>query len=419
MKVQRYKGTRDLAPQEMADFRRIEEIFRNYCLQYGYREVRTPLIEYLHLFTSVGTLTPGMLGKVYSFLDWDGWSGERVVLRPDGTIPVARFYIDNLKGLARLFYVANMFIFDETGKKNRERWQLGAELIGAGSPAADTELILLCQDILRKLGISGTTLKLSHAGFIKAMLGGLGLSAGEQHRVFDQILDGNAAALAGVRLSNPKLAETVFSLLNTQGKSAGFLRNLKSLLASELPAAMLPLDDFIRVTDLLDALGVQYEIDITSEAGFEYYTGLILQFFAGEDKLGGGGRYDDLIPAMGGKNIPASGFALYLDRLMSLAVKPAAENKAKRVLINIKSGEADAILQTFKLADALRGAGYIAELALDGQDLANFGWTIDVQGKPLCFIINNLINGRRFEAESAGGLLKILETENAGKNRPA
>ena len=87
MRVQKCKGTCDLSTEEMRRFRLIEGAFRESCVKWGYQEVRTPTIEYLHLFTSTGTLTPSTLGKVYSFLDWDGWSGERVVLRPEGTIP--------------------------------------------------------------------------------------------------------------------------------------------------------------------------------------------------------------------------------------------------------------------------------------------------------------------------------------------
>ena len=172
MRIQRCKGTRDLAPEEMMAFRLIEGVFRDCCIKWGYKEVRTPTIEYLHLFTSAGTLTPSMLGKVYSFLDWDGWSGERVVLKPDGTIPVARLYIDSMgnKGLAKLSYVTNIFIFEETGSKTRERWQGGAELIGAGSPLADTELISLSLEILKKLNLKGIELRLSHAGLIKTIL---------------------------------------------------------------------------------------------------------------------------------------------------------------------------------------------------------------------------------------------------------
>ena len=92
------KGTQDLSPEDMRRFRLIEGVFRDSCLKWGYEEVRTPTLEYLHLFTSTGTLTPSRLNKVYSFLDWDGWSGERVVLRPDGTIPIARLYIEDMKG---------------------------------------------------------------------------------------------------------------------------------------------------------------------------------------------------------------------------------------------------------------------------------------------------------------------------------
>ena len=182
MRTQRCKGTRDFPPAEMARFRLIESAFRDCCLKWGYKEVRTPILEYLHLFTSVGTLTPSQLSKVYSFLDWDGWSGERVVLRPDATIPVARSYIETMQDqkLAKLFYVANTFIFEETGKENRERWDCGAELIGAGSTIADVELITLALDILKKLGLTKIELRLSHAGLIRALLAEFGLTPQEQ-----------------------------------------------------------------------------------------------------------------------------------------------------------------------------------------------------------------------------------------------
>jgi histidyl-tRNA synthetase len=169
MKVEKSKGMRALFPADMEKFQVITEIFRDNCHKWGYEEVKTPTLEYLHLFTSAGTLTPGMLGKVYSFLDWDGWSGERVVLRPEATIPVARLYIESLAGkeLAKLFYIANTFIFEESGKKNREKWQCGAELIGMGSPLADVELVVLAVEVLKKLGLRNIELKLSHAGLTR------------------------------------------------------------------------------------------------------------------------------------------------------------------------------------------------------------------------------------------------------------
>jgi len=408
MRVQRCKGTRDLSPEEMTRFRLIEGAFRDCCLKWGYEEVRTPTLEYLHLFTSTGTLTPSRLGKVYSFLDWDGWSGERVVLRPDGTIPVARLYIDSMeeKELAKLFYVANVFIFEETGKKTRERWQCGAELIGVGSAIADVELIVLALEVLKKLGLKGIGLRLSHTGLIRALLAKLGLSPEEQTRLFDQILDGDVDALTRLKPGEPELERALALLLDLKGESSGFQKNLKTLLTQSLPELEPPLDDFINIVDLLEALGCHYQIDLASGRGFEYYTGVIFQLFMGEENIGGGGRYDALIPLMGGRDVPASGFALYLDRLMNL-VKPETLVKplAQRILIRV---EPEAMREGFSMASCLREAGYVAELHLGGQESANLRWTLDVQSKAPLFVLTDQVKHRKFEAQTAGEVLTLL-----------
>ena len=171
-KNQKCKGARDLLPEEMAVFRHIESIFTQSCLKWGYKEVRTPTLEYLHLFTSAGTLSTSMINRVYSFLDWDGWSGERVVLRPDGTIPVTRLYLENLSSskIAKLFYVTNVFLFESTGKENRERWQCGVEYLGNDKPASDLETIILATEVLKKLGIQTIHINLSHAGLVKSII---------------------------------------------------------------------------------------------------------------------------------------------------------------------------------------------------------------------------------------------------------
>ncbi len=416
MRVQRCKGTRDLSPAEMTRFRLIESGFRNSCLRWGYHEVKTPTIEYLHLFTSAGTLTPGMLGRVYSFLDWDGWSGERVVLRPDGTIPIARLYIDTMgESLARLFYVTNTFIFEETGKKTRERWQCGTELIGAGSPLADAELILLALEVLKKSGVGGIKLRLSHAGLLRELLGKLGLSPEEQARVFDQILDGNGKALAGIKSIEPDLENILFPLLNLKGQSSGFLKNLEAISARSFPEIKPCLNNFIEVVDILESLGCKYQIDIASGAGFEYYTGLIFQFFAGREKIGGGGRYDALIPAMGGGNVPASGFALYIDSLMSLmAPESLLEPVAQRILV--KPGERAVAAEAFKAAGRLRQAGCVTELSLDGRESPGLRWVLDVRDKEPAFILRDKAKSSRVEAQTIEEVLALLEGESADKD---
>ncbi len=407
MRVQRCKGSRDLSPEEMIRFRLIEEAFRDCCLKSGYEEVRTPTLEYLHLFTSTGTLTSSMLDKVYSFLDWDGWSGERVVLRPDGTIPVARLYIDSMgeRELAKLFYEANVFIFEQTGKKTRERWQCGAELIGVGSPLADVELVTLALEVLKRLRLEGIELKLSHAGLIRALLQELGLTPGEQVRIFDQILDGDVEALA--RLNKLEPGGALSQWLDLKGKSSGFLKNLKTLFTHNLPGLEPCLDDFIKIVDLLDALGCDYQIDIASGRGFEYYTGVIYQLFMGEEKIGAGGRYDALIPLMGGKDIPASGFALYLDPLMNLVKLGAlARPQAQRILLR---AEPEAVKQSFNMAGCLREAGYVAELDLGGQGLTDLRWTLDVQSKPPLFVLTDQVNHTKFELKTTTEVLALLQ----------
>ena len=418
MKVQRCKGTQDLSPQEMVGFRLIEGVFRDCCLKCGYEEVRTPTLEYLYLFTSTGTLTPGMLGKVYSFLDWDGWSGERVVLRPDGTIPVARLYIDSMSGkkLAKLFYVANVFIFEATGTKTRERWQCGVELIGVSSPAADVELLTLALEVLQKLGLDGIELRLSHIGLIKALLQKLGISHDQQTRVFDQILDGDREALARIKPASPELGEALSLLLDLKGKSSGFLRNLRALLNDNLPELKPHIDNFINVVDLLEALGCNYQIDIASGRGFEYYTGVLFQFFKEEEKIGGGGRYDALIPLMGGGSIPASGFALYFDRLMAL-VKPESLASPERILIRAEAGEVETS-QGANIARRLREAGYITELDLGSQELVDFRWILDISKGPL-FVLTDQVKQKRFELENTNEVLAKLGEEGADKDSAA
>jgi len=396
----------------MIRFRLIEGVFKDCCLKWGYREVRTPTIEYLHLFTSAGTLTPSMLGKVYSFLDWDGWSGERVVLRPDGTIPVARLYIDSMgeKELAKLFYVTNIFIFEETGRKTRERWQCGAELIGVGSPVTDVELISLALEVLRKLKVEGIELRLSHAGLIKALLLKLGLSPEEQARIFDQILDGNGEALARIKSGKPELENVLPLLLDLKGQSPGFLENLKAQFVRSLPETEPYLDNFINIVNLLEALSYDYQIDMASGAGFEYYTGVIFQLFMGEEKIGGGGRYDTLIPSMGGGDIPASGFALYLDRLMNL-VKPEilAKPLARRILVRSERG--DVLKEAFSAASRLREAGFVAELSLSGQEPADLRWTLNIRSKAPLFTLQDKVKSSKAEAQTIEEVLTLLEEE--------
>ncbi len=409
MPVEKCKGTRDLTPREMARFRVVENVFREGCLKWGYDEVRTPTLEYLYLFTAAGTLTPGRLGRVYSFLDWDGWSGERVVLRPEGTIPIARYYIETTggQGLAKLFYVSNVFSFEETGAETREKWQCGAELIGAGSPAADVELVLMALEMLKKLGLRDVELRLSHAGLIRAILSKIDITHEAQTQLFDRVLDGDTASLVAAR---PELARVVAPLLSAKGRSSGFLKNVSVLLGHDLAELQEPLGDFTRVAAMLDSVGTPYEIDIASGRGFEYYTGLIFQLWAGGQMVAGGGRYDALIPLLGGHATPASGFALYVDKLMTM-VEPRVpvQHTAEKVVVRTPVVEGN-VKEAFETVSALHASGFRAEVRLaSSPEEPPARWALEMRETGWRFSLWDTSQGNHYEMASLDEVIARLK----------
>jgi histidyl-tRNA synthetase len=411
MQNQKSKGMRDLLPEDMLRFRCIEDVFRACCRSWGYREVRTPTLEYLYLFTATGTLTPAMLSKVYSFLDWDGWSGERVVLRPDGTIPVARLYIDNLSGQesVRLFYVTNIFTFEGTGKKNRERWQCGAEFFGGGKSAPDVEMILLADDVIRRLGMKNTDLQLSHAGLVKALLKEFKLGPAEEAKITDRILEGDWQALTRAKSINSQMERLITALLDLRGKSSSFLRNVKASFPKASRDFKSSLEDFLSITTLLDKLGCSYEINIAAMHGFEYYTGICFQFLAAGEKIGGGGRYDQLVPLMNGGSVPACGFALYMDPITKLLPWEKEGRGRSGILIRGRELTPEIVKACSAVAESLRDAGHSVTLDFAGRKTTGFRWVILISSKePSLFVLQDCAEKRRRKVASAAEILEVV-----------
>jgi histidyl-tRNA synthetase len=147
---------------------------------------------------------------------------------------------------------------------------------------------------------------------------------------------------------------------------------------------------------------------------------MIFQLFIGGEKVGGGGRYDALIPAMGGGDVPASGFALYLDYLMNL-VKPEviAGQMPQRIMVRVQPGDTDAMKEAFKVAGSLREAGYTAEFDLDGKKPDGLRWVIDISSRAPLFTVNDLVKDRKVEVRAVTEALKLLEGEGGDKNSPA
>jgi histidyl-tRNA synthetase len=324
----RSRGMRELGPEEMARVRRVERVFLEVTAARGYREIRTPTLEPLHLFTATGTLSPQLLERVYSFLDWDGWSGERVVLRPDGTVPAARWFLDQgrepgqAEAATRLSYVQPVYRF-VPGEGDRERWQAGVELFGNGAPAGDGELLQLAVALLSAFDLA-PRVELAHAGIVRAIFAAAGLDAAQQLTAFDRLLDGDGGVTADLAAAYPQAAPVLRLLLEVGGGGAGYLKNLSAALLPVLPAAGPALEELAAAAAVLDGEGVPYSVRPATARNFEYYTGVTFRMLAGDEECLAGGRYDGLTEALGGRAVPASGFGAELLRLAELAPAAAA-----------------------------------------------------------------------------------------------
>lgn len=376
----RVRGMRDILPDEMDRVRAVEHAFAQTCRAWGYREIRTPLIEPLHLFTSAGTLSPHTLDGVYSFLDWDGWSGERVVLRPDSTIPAARLYAEHLAAgaVAKLFYTQTVYRF-AGDDSDREEEQGGVELIGQTGTHGDIELIQLALATLAAARVSGdVALHLSHTGIARSVMAAAGLSSEEQAAAYDRLLDGDISVIDEVEARLPKLNTPLRMLFEVTGQGAAFLANLRGPLAAAIPGLMEPFDQLGFVIDALAESGVESRVEAVLARNFEYYSGVVFKIYVNGQRVITGGRYDGLLELVSGRAVPASGFGLYVQpTAVALATAPV-DAAARRICVTASSQDATVIGRAYTLAAALRRRGFRVETVPDG--LNTSPETIEIAG---------------------------------------
>jgi histidyl-tRNA synthetase len=199
------------------------------------------------------------------------------------------------------------------------------------------------------------------------------------------------------------------ALLGLKGKSSSFLHNVRASFPKASRDFKSSLEDLLNITTLLDNLGCSYEIDIAAMHGFEYYTGICFQFLAAGEKIGGGGRYDKLVPLMNGEDIPACGFALYVDPITKLL--PLGKEKKGKAGILVKGKElTPGIIKTcFTVAEVLRDAGHPAELGFTGRKESNYRWVVLVSGKkPSPFVLKDCVQKRQREVASMAKILKVV-----------
>jgi histidyl-tRNA synthetase len=320
------RGTHDILPEESGKWQLIEGRFRELCRRYGYGEIRTPIFEDTALFARAIGLTSDIVSKqMYTFEDRGGRS---ITLRPEGTAPVMRAFIEHSLHAAgpvqKLYYIAPIFRYDRPQKgRYRQHHQLGAEAIGAPGPDIDAEVIALCVHLLEDIGIKGWTLELNSIGCLNC------------RPAYREAL---RKALSGVVESLCPDCQARFE----QNPLRMFdCKNEKC--QEEMRGVPLALDylcqecrhHFEGLKDLLAELNVAFEVNPRIVRGLDYYTRTAFEVttssLGAQSALAGGGRYDGLSEELGGPPAPGVGFGCGIERLLLAAgegVSTSAEQAA-------------------------------------------------------------------------------------------
>ncbi len=312
-KLSAVKGMNDIAPPVSAHWEWLEYTLRNLMRRYGYRNVRTPIVEPTALFVrGLGEVTDIVEKEMYSFED--RLNGEQLTLRPENTAGVVRAAVEHsmlYDGGKRLYYMGPMFRHERPQRgRYRQFHQFGAEALGFAGPDVDAELIVLACDLWAELGLEGIDLEINS----------LGQPAERQaHRAaLIAYLESHADLLdedARRRLhSNP------LRILDTKNPSMQAMVNGAPHLMDFLGAESL--DHFNRLRALLDAQGIAYRINPRLVRGMDYYNLSVFEFvttqLGSQGTVCAGGRYDGLFEQIGGKAAPAVGWALGMERILEL-----------------------------------------------------------------------------------------------------
>ena len=363
------KGTRDYLPNEIESYRYLENELREVFKLWGYNEVRSPTIEFVEaLSTGVG---PELSDTMFKFQDFDG---KILALRAEMTAPVARIVTTRMTTVPkpiRLFYVSNVFRCSQSYvERGREFWQAGVELVGCNTAEADGEILSLLVSSLRKLGLKEVRVDVGHASLLKDLLKATGLDEEKK-----DILQSLLAYRDEARLEKFVDQNNFPSKLREAFLQLSCCRRLDevstvSLDSSEYGKANEHLRKLLEVKDVLADYGIENLVffDFSLIGKIEYYTGMVFEASVPNLglPLGGGGRYDDFIEKFGKLKLPATGFALEIEKCIQALTAQGfqiPEKTKTKILVSSKIRNA-----AIKAVNVLRDAGVIVLL-----DVAKIG----------------------------------------------
>lgn len=363
--MQALKGTHDILPEEMYKWDYMEGVIRKICDTYGYKEIRTPIIEGTELFQrGIGDTTDVVTKEMYTFTD----RGNRsVTLRPENTASAVRAYLEHKmygdQQVHKIFYIGSMFRYDRPqAGRYREFHQFGLEVLGASSPLADAEVIAMAWEIFHTFGLKDLKLHLNS-------IGDKNCRPAYREKLI-QFLEGKKDQLCDD--CRERLYKNPLRILDCKEEGCRHASEgapiITDYLCEECQKKLESLESY------LDALGIPYELDPSLVRGLDYYTNTAFEIqytpLGAQSAVCGGGRYDGLVEEMGGPSTPGIGFAIGLERLL-LALEMQGlipqEKEKKRIYIAALGDQAE--VMGVKIQQALREKGYTADMDLQGRSL--------------------------------------------------
>ena len=356
MEFRSIKGTYDILPNDADSWQRVETCVREFITRAGYSEIRTPAFEKTELFTrSVGEDSDVVSKEMYS---WTDQGGTDITLKPEYTASVIRSYIQHNLGakspLTKLYYLDNLFRRERPQKgRYRQFRQYGIEAIGSPHPEQDAEVITIAYELLVELGIKDITLKLNSIGSSECR--------NKYRQALKDFLQPHLDKLS--ETSRKRFDSNPMRILDTK-------IDFEIVLLQDAPTitSFLTLDDanhFDEVQIYLEALDVPFTLDTTLVRGLDYYNRTTFEIISSklgaQDALCGGGRYDKLAETLGGKQIPAVGFAAGFERILIAMDEVDTDQKIQADKIYL-IGLGDAVRPTMlKILGEARKAGLIME----------------------------------------------------------
>jgi histidyl-tRNA synthetase len=363
-KLKAPRGTFDVLGEQALARQALESRARALLGGAGYERIETPTFESTELFArGVGASTDIVSKEMFTFEDGGGRS---LTLRPEGTAPVCRAYIEHgmhkRRQPVKLWYLSSFYRHERAqAGRYRQFWQVGAEAIGSDDPAVDAEAITLLASLLADMEVRGTRLRLSSLGSPEAR------SAYRER--LQQHLRANEAQLSEEVRARIEL--NPLRAFDTDHAGTREVMRTAPLLLDQLDGA--DREHFEEVRGLLDVAGLSYEIDPTLVRGLDYYTRTVFEFtsdaLGAQSGVAGGGRYDRLVEQLGGPPTPGMGWAAGIERILLAGEEQPASAPPVELYIGLGEESPEVRRAAFALLSEARSAGLAAQMELGGRSL--------------------------------------------------